>query len=163
MPTPTHTLIEAVTLSSSASSVTFSSIPTDGTYRDLIVVCEAKADGGTFQMNLNGDTGGNYYYVYMNGNGSTTTSGASNGNSRIILNASGMSLSYSTLSVANIFDFSQTDKQKSVLVRGNNASSNTSAYAARWANTAAVTSVTIQNTFTPMTTGSTFSLYGIAG
>jgi hypothetical protein len=65
MATPTYDLIDSVTLSSSATSVTFSSITQD--YRDLILVCEASSNNSPagFYGRYNGDTANNYHTVFL--------------------------------------------------------------------------------------------------
>ena len=76
----TYTLIEAKTLASTATSVTFSAIP--ATYTDLVVRISARStlgagEVGTYYMVLNGDEGAvNTYYsrTVLTGNGSTATS-----------------------------------------------------------------------------------------
>jgi hypothetical protein len=65
MPTPTYTPLATVTLGSSASSVTFSSIP--GTYRDLILIFDGTGSGttGNLRMTFNGSTLSNFTDVRM--------------------------------------------------------------------------------------------------
>ncbi len=73
MATPTYHLIDSTVLSSSASSVTFSSISQD--YRDLILVATGTTSTATYRaVQLNGDTGSNYSYVNAAGDGSATNS-----------------------------------------------------------------------------------------
>ena len=58
MATATYTLINSTTLSSSASTVTFSSIPTGG---DLAIVVETTLTGSaSINFRLNNDSGSNY-------------------------------------------------------------------------------------------------------
>jgi hypothetical protein len=74
----TYTLISSSTLSSSAASVTFSSIP--ATYTDLVLRCSVRHDGtgGNVRyvtVQFNSDTATNYSDIYLFGNGSTAISG----------------------------------------------------------------------------------------
>ena len=154
MPTPTYTPLATVTLGSTAASVTFSSIP--ATYRDLIVVIQHKGAGDNFSARLNGDTGANYSYARMIGNGSTATSDS--GSSGTI----GASFSENIgNTITQIMDYSATDKHKTILSRSNTASSSTRAHAVRWASTSAVTSFGIILASGSFDAGSTFSLYGV--
>ena len=162
MPTPTYTPLATVTLGSSASSVTFSSIPTDGTYRDLVVVISAKNTTGNrdIQFRFNGDAGSNYYRVYMFGNGSTATSATDGANPA-------QRLGYArtdefTTTITNIMDYSATDKHKTSLSRVGAAILGANATAGRWQNTAAINSMTFLMSAGQFTADSTFSLYGIA-
>jgi hypothetical protein len=162
MPTPTYTPLATVTLGSSAASVTFSSIP--ATYRDLILVSSIRSASGatitTVGFRLNGDTGSNYSYVFMQGTGSSTGSGSGTLTSGIAAQAENSTLSSFAVSVANFMDYSATDKHKTVLTRANSPSANTQAWASRWANTAAVTSIVLVPDFS-FVAGSTFNLYGV--
>jgi hypothetical protein len=159
MPTPTYTPLANVTLGSTTSSVTFSSIP--ATYRDLVVVIDGGITSGAeaMSMRFNGDSGTNYHYVLANGNGSTTGSFAVGST---IFARLGSIYTGSNNFVASVMDYSATDKHKTVIARGNSSANAVFMVASRWANTAAITSVTVlpdvANTFTA---GSTFSLYGV--
>jgi hypothetical protein len=216
MPTPTYTPLATVTLGSSASSVTFSSIP--ATYRDLILVVDGTTNAThNVGMRFNGDTGNNYFMVTAFGNGSTTssvtfssipatyrdlilvTNGASNITSEFAYirfngdtgsnyswvqmggGAVGVFSSSSTttswrissfaasgnrvVSAVQIMDYSATDKHKSGLIRDNGQEGTTNvvrAYAARWANTSAITSIQYFTSTGSLSSGFTLSLYGIA-
>jgi hypothetical protein len=156
MPTPTYTALATVTLGSSAASVTFSSIP--ATYRDLVIVFigQVNAPGGDFVHAFNGDTNyANYSRVYAFGDGSSATS-ANQTSAPYFWYAITGSNAINTLEV---MDYSATDKHKTVLARYRQAGTGSSMVAGRWANTAAITSIT---TTQSCAAGSTFSLYGIA-
>ena len=157
MPTPTYTPLANVTLGSSASSVTFSSIP--ATYRDLIFVFNGTTtiDDGV-GLRFNGDTGSNYTNVRMFGNSGGAGSDTST-TTRIPTTAGNTSLR--TAFVSQVMDYSATDKHKTVLTRNNITDNNVAAIAARWANTAAITSVTILSPGSTISSGSTISLYAI--
>ena len=158
MPTPTYTPLASLTLSASAASVTFSSI--SQAYRDLVlVVSGAISSGGeSLRLRFNGDTGANYSYAYMAGTGTATESSSSPSNTFIM---AFYNESTSTMMTGSIMDYSATDKHKSVLFRGDNASARTMATAGRWANTAAITSIVVFPQSATWTAGSSFSLYGI--
>ena len=158
MPTPTYTPLATVTLGSSASSVSFSSIP--ATYRDLIFVIEGtnSNSGVDIGVRLNSDTGGNYTYVSMWGTGSLAQSGSGTVN---LMNFHYQANTNRFNAILQIMDYSATDKHKTGLSRGNNSSSQTFANAMRWANTAAVTSLTCLPSAGTLSTGTTFNLYGV--
>ena len=160
MATSTYTPIASQTLTSSAASVTFSSIP--GTYRDLVLVANGIADDvSRFMMcRLNSDTGSNYNYVAMWGDGSSATSSSTSGDSLVRLTIDGGSTRKQA--IMNLMDYSVTDKHKSMLIRGDVPQSHTVAWANRWASTSAVTSITVLMSGGSLQTGSTFSLYGVA-
>lgn len=156
MGTPTYTALANITLGSSASSVTFSSIP--ATYRDLILVVNGV--GSTEQnatLTFNGDTtSANYSYVTMRGDGTATSTTASTG---ALINT------YTTgrfQAIIQIMDYSATDKHKTRLSRDDIANYHTRAWASRWANTAAVTSMVYVAVGGTFNSGTTLALYGIA-
>jgi hypothetical protein len=72
------TLIGSVTTSGAQTSVTFSSIP--GTYTNLLLVITARSSDAVNQeiiaLQYNGDTGNNYDYQAIYGNGSSAPGGA---------------------------------------------------------------------------------------
>jgi hypothetical protein len=154
-----------LTLSSSAASVTFSSINTS-LYRDLVLVVNGSwasvNSSAQMRFEFNSDTTStNYYRVSMYGDGSTAYSASSNGNS-----FPGSSWGYGNPAplwnvVANFLDFSATDKHKSYLVRTDDAANQVSANALRWANTAAITSIAVKAGLS-FASGTTFALYGVS-
>jgi hypothetical protein len=67
------------------------------------------------------------------------------------------------MNLIQIMDYSANDKHKTVLIRQSEANlGNVTATAARWANTAAVTSITFLLVGGNLQAGTTISLYGIA-
>jgi hypothetical protein len=158
MPTPTYTPLATVTLGAAASSVTFSSIP--ATYRDLILVVNGtrssdSGDGGL--LRFNGDSGSNYSYVFMLGNGSSTISASASYTGIIgpaLFTGQGMA-------IAQIMDYSATDKHKTVVVRRDTSNVHAFASAERWANTAAITSMVIGPSTGTYNSGTTFNLFGV--
>lgn len=150
-----YTALGTVTLASSASSVTFAGIPATG-YRDLVLVYEGTVSSSTdFTTRFNGDTtGSNYFRVFAFGNGSSASSGTTNESYWMYQTTAGRGTN-----ILNIFDYSATDKHKSILNRYDQAGNGASMIAGRWASTAAITSITTNG---PFNAGSNFSLYGIA-
>ena len=156
MPTPTYTPLANITLTGSSSTVTFSSI--SGAYRDLVLIITGTDSGGTRPaIRLNSDSGLNYSYVKMTGNGSTATSATSNA---FEVHLATFTSSTPATYIVNVMDYSATDKHKTVLVRSARSDSDTVAIANRWASTSAVTSITVLDT--TWASGSTMALYGIA-
>jgi hypothetical protein len=157
MPTATYTALANVTLGSSASSVTFSSIP--ATYRDLILITNVQASANTYcRIFLNGDEVSSSYLrqtFYFEGSlGAVTATGTDTGATST---SSFVSNNY------QIIDYSATDKHKMILGRQGSAQRDVVYFdGIRWANTAAVTSVKFAIATGTFSTGSTFALYGIA-
>ena len=152
-----YTALANITLTSTASSVTFGSIPSG--YRDLrLVVTGTITNGYTVQMRFNGDSGSNYSYVGMYGTGSSTASysGTSTSITTGYLDTTQSMIQY------QIMDYSATDKHKTVLVRRDIAATITLSSAERWANTAAITTLALIPTSSQVfNSGCTFELYGV--
>jgi hypothetical protein len=156
----TYTLIDSVTLGSSASSVTFSSISATGK-GDLVLVCDVIGTAlAQASFRVNADSGSNYNNVEMSGNGSTTNTGAGSSGTSGFVDYNAVSISNTVRSTLTLqaLDYSATDKHKSFLYRGGNAGSSINASALRWASTSAITSLTFYGSFAAT---STFNLYQI--
>ena len=159
MPTPTYTLIDSVTLTSSASSVTFSSISATGKGDLFISVDALHATQNSVQsIRFNGDSA-NYYMVSMLGDGSSAQSYS--GSDTLIYSETPVGTATRANYTFQIQDFSASDKHKSVLIRGNRSDANTSATAGRWASTSAITSLVLFPAAGSYAATSTFHLYQI--
>ena len=159
MPTPTYTPLATKTLTAAATSVTFSSI--SQAYRDLVLVFEVSSSSDqTGRLRFNADAGANYNNVVAEANGSTALSAAWNSSVISWTNTySNISTTKSIVTV-NIFDYSVTDKHKSLLIRSGLPTMSVSMAANRWANTAAINSIEVSGA--TFAIGSVFTLYGIA-
>ena len=147
-------------------SVSFTSIPTDGTYRDLVLVVEALSATGdsNIRISFNGDTtDANYSGVHMSGAGAFVDRGTLTGSQTRWITMYGYMTTTSRASIlVNIQDASATDKHKTFLTKANNGATGTTAFAQRWANTAAINSISLLGDVSGFAAGTTFSLYGIA-
>tara|TARA_R110000803_G_C11909121_1_gene313012 strand:- start:29 stop:517 length:489 start_codon:yes stop_codon:yes gene_type:complete len=160
--TAKYTVLGNTTLATASSSVTFSSIP--GGHKDLVLVMDYKpsVNGDDCQVRYNSDTGSNYSYVVMSGDGSSSysTSGTDTN-----VKMSGYSFSYPNtefnLLTLQVADYSATDKHKSSLARVGRAAGGVTAYAHRWANTSAITTLLVTNGSGSIAAGSTFRLLGV--
>lgn len=168
MATNTYVPIGTTTLASSSTSVNFFGIPTQdvngNALKDLVLVVEVLGNASSAAnalVTFNTDTGSNYFYALMQGNG--TTASTSSGTSTSI-SGYGSDGTTKALSKFEILDYTATDKHKTVIVRANRPDAIVQARAARWANTSAIGTITItDNLGNGFAAGSTFSLYGIAG
>ena len=161
----TYEPIATTTLGSAQSSVSFTSIT--GSYTDLIVVANiAQAAGNnSLRYRFNSDTGSNYSYTIISGDGTSASSGRdSNLTSGLAANTAG-STSLELLVIFQILNYSNATTYKTTLGRGNRASSATDATVGLWRSTNAITSVEVAmgSTFPSnnFASGSTFTLYGI--
>jgi hypothetical protein len=162
MPTPTYTPLATVTLGSAATTLTFSNIPTTP-YRDLILVTNTlnSTSSENFKIRFNGDTGSNYSMIAMRGDGSSATSTNFTGTWVLLDWVAFGNASNRQNHIVQIMDYSATDKQKTLLSRANVAAVGVDGIAARWANTAAITSFSLFYENANIVSGSRFDLYGI--
>jgi hypothetical protein len=158
----TYTPIATTTLGSAAASYTFSSIPS--TYTDLVLISNHGVSTATanFYIRVNGDSGNNYSYTRIMGNGSSASSARGSNFNRIVFDGDGASTSRTNVNVINFQNYSNSTTNKTVIGRSNDATYSTSAIVGLWRNTAAITSITIGIDGHNFITGSTFTLYGIA-
>lgn len=152
--------LATTTLASSSATVSFSSI--SGAYRDLRLVVDMPTTPNSYAyFQLNNDTGANYNWVMMGGNGSSafSVSGANDTKHQFTWDYSNGKM----WATVDFQDYSVTDKHKTSLVRGNGTDYGvTTAWAQRWASTSAITSIKIYFASGNIQAGSTFSLYGVS-
>lgn len=156
----TYTPIATNTLGTAVSTVTFSSIPS--TYTDLILVFDGTAASATYSgIRFNGDTGNNYSYTYLAGNGSTAVSSRSTNAPEMYTSTGNTVTTSQNNTIVHIQNYSNTTTFKTALIRNNSSSVETTAAVGLWRNTAAITSITFKTPSVNFTVGSTFTLYGI--
>jgi hypothetical protein len=156
----TYESIATQTLGSAAATVTFSSIP--GTYTDLVLVSAGSNSAlNDIKLRFNSDTGNNYSETLLLGSGSSAITARGSNISGLVHNYTDSSIASAT---TNILNYSNSTTNKTTLTRWNATSSSdpyVAAYVGLWRNTAAITSITVFVASGTMSTGSTFSLYGI--
>lgn len=160
------TALATITLQAASAQITFSGIPSS--FRDLVVVLNGTPADTAYPVHalrFNGDTGNNYAYVGMTGNGSTASAGNNNSLAYASLGQAygiGPATSSNFSTIAHIMDYSATDKRKTVLVRNNVPGTGVEAQAVRWANTAAITAIeVITSSGAGFAAGTTIGLYGV--
>ena len=167
----TYTLIDKAILTGNQGSVTFSSIPS--TYTDLKFIMSARTDGtasttADTYIAFNGSTSG-YTNRYVRGNGASASS------STIPYTTVGIYVGEVNTSTSTTSTFSNSEAYIPNYTSANNKSvstdvvqeaNGTTAYAqlnaGLWSNTAAITSIVIQNAYGyNFVSGSSFYIYGI--
>ena len=167
----TYTLISSNTLSSSASSVTFSSIPS--TYTDLVLKVSARGDGVSalyLMAQFNSTTTG-YSNTNLYGDGASAYSSSNTITNAVFAGSlDGASQTASTFINTEIYVPSYTVSQnKPVNAFGaleTNSASSAGArwlgtYANLWSNTAAINTILVKPNSGNFVSGSSFYLYGV--
>lgn len=165
---PTYSTIATTTLSSAASNVTFSSIPS--TYTDLVVVFDGRStwtsdNGPRMYMNFNSDSGTNYSVTTLRGSGSAATSARESGNNYCFPGRPNPSFSGNTNFsniIVHLLNYSNTTMLKTILSRYNNDANGDKVglSANLWRSTSAINSI-VFDTDNDFAAGSTFTIYGI--
>jgi hypothetical protein len=164
MPT-TYEKIATTTLSSTAATITLSSIP--ATYTDLILAVNIGVDvTGSMQVRLNGDTGANYSTLTLIAyNNTVTGSGVYGPQSFMYANvASGLPLTVGPASAVMQFNnYSNSTTYKTMLARYANVGiPEVDTTVSTWRNTAAITSITLFSySASVYLVGTRVTLYGI--
>lgn len=158
----TYEPIATQTLSTAASSVTFSNIPQ--TFKDLILTVDTygATTSGYPALRFNSDTGSNYSTTSFMGNGSTANSGRYSNITELYLSnyIGGFNTTVRFTSRTHIMSYSSSSVYKTVITLDENQ--NTEASVGLWRNTAAITTVLVRGS-SNFAAGAKFSLYGIAG
>jgi hypothetical protein len=156
----TYEPIATNTLSSTATIITFSSIP--NTYTDLVLVVACLDSGaGRTRLRLNGDSATNYSRINLVGNGSGAASYQASNETQFDLSvAAGTSSTSPTAQIISVNNYSNTTTNKTILSRYNLASGATEVMTGLYRSTSAITSVSYFTQGT-MQIGTTATLYGI--
>lgn len=159
----TYEPIATTTLSSAASSITFSSI--SGSYTDLrLVLVGIDSSGAGVRMTYNSDTGTNYSNTQLYGAFSNAYSGRSTGIAYCDLSVLGL---YSTPSLIEVDIFSyagSTYKTCLTSFSGNTNGTSTDGVAKvvnLWRSTSAITRIDLSLSSGSFDTGTSATLYGI--
>jgi hypothetical protein len=169
----TYSTIATTTLGSNQGTVTFSSIPS--TYTDLVLVINGGYVDNGFAFGIrvgNGsvDSGSNYSFTWMKGNGSVATSGRGSNFTLGVGIEQGIN-NLSNTAIVNFMNYSNTSTYKTWVTKGGSAGDNAGATVNLWRSTSAINTIAISESGTGspgafnygnMLAGSTFTLYGIS-
>jgi hypothetical protein len=158
----TYEPIATQTLGSAATGITFSSVPS--TYTDLRVILVQTTDGANLGIRFNSDSGSNYSWTRLQGDGSSATSARTTSATFGQLNGNGTSASpNSGLVEVDIFSYAGSTNKTllSKFSNDQNGSGNTASTVNLWRSTAAITTVYVFAAGGSLQTGSTATLYGI--
>lgn len=163
-----YELISTTVLSSTAASVSFSSI--DQTYKHLQIRMAARGTSASFdvqtRLRLNTDSAGNYARHALYGDGSSVISFANTAQTGItvawIPDSSNTANAFAG-TVIDVLDYASSSKNTTVRSLTGQAATNNSVVLASglWLNTAAVSQVDLLPLSGSFAIGSRFSLYGI--
>lgn len=163
-------LLKTTVSGSSTTSVTLDLTGITG-YTDLVLVMKSASsvNNYTTRMRVNGDSGTNYSSTFFYGTGSTAASSnlTSDSGFKIYYGTigQGTTLDKNNMAVINFMNYKNTNTYKTILAKfqmQNDANSTEVRTTTQiWRNTAAITSIVLDNFGASFISGSTFSLYGI--
>ena len=156
----TYEPIATTTLGSTASSVTFSSIPS--TYTDLVVVSAPIGNGDAqVQLKFNNDSSAIYSYTILASNGASVVSARAVQAAFIGTDYFFSVTTAGGITLINVMNYANTTTYKTALLRSNNASKATMAIVGLWPSTAAINRIDLTATSSTFAAGSVFTIYGI--
>ena len=162
----TYTPIATTTLTTTQTTITFSSIAS--TYTDIIVVASMKTTAPAYQpiLRFNSDTATNYSATAVSGNGSSAVSSRHTSQNGIYVNpgaGTGGTVGNFMPWIISVQNYSNATTYKTAIARFNNPDAIVNALVGMWRNTAAITtiSLTAESGSGDFQTGSTFTLYGV--
>jgi hypothetical protein len=155
--------ISTVTVGSAgAASITFSSIPSTYTHLQIRGIGLITSAGG-FTIQFNSDTGSNYSWHQLYGEGSIAQSNSGATQTFMYMAYGGGSTTAPNALVTDVLDYANTNKYKTIRsLSGNdlNGSGGIQFWSGNWRSTSAITSITITASFNQY---SQLALYGIKG
>ena len=155
--------IATVSLSSSAASVTFSSIPATYTHLQVRAIILGTGAISYQPMTFNSDTGSNYTNHGITATGAGTPSAFGEANHGFISHQDAVATNPFAM-VMDILDYANTNKYKTVRTLGGydaNGSGTLTFRSGLWRNTNAITTIKIEPNTNNYAQYSHFALYGI--
>ena len=162
-----------------ASSIIFSSIPSTYTHLQIRGIAKwtyagnTSPDSSVVSLRFNSDSGTNYAYHTLTGNGTSAFSYSGTAVNKAICGYSTAINSYSNYAnmfgaqVIDILDYTNTNKNTTIRtlsgVDVNTSGGNANLTSALWLNTAAITSIEIVPDYPSWAQYTSFTLYGIKG
>jgi hypothetical protein len=110
-------------------------------------------------LQFNSDTGSNYSITYIRGTGSAASSGREI--SQTVMRVGNIYTAFDTTAIIQINNYSNTTTNKTVLTRIGQASGYVVGSVGLWRSTAAISTILVNGDGTNLSSGSTFTLYGI--
>ncbi len=160
----TYEPIATTTLGSNASTITLSSIPSTYTDLRLVIFGICTVDGTAVLVRFNGDSGSNYSWTAVSGNGSGASTSSQQSQTYSRTNSGGNNLNtIPSLITTDIFSYSGSANK--TFIHTSNADQVGSGTVSRsislWRSTSAINSIVLSLLGASFATGTTVTLYGI--
>ena len=161
----TYEPIATTTLGSASNSVSFSSI--SGSYTDLILVAyitgvSVATDPWIRVGNGSVDTGTNYNWVWLSGNGGSASSESSINSSKLYYSSISTIQNQYQVVTFHFMNYSNTTTNKNVLIREADANTESGLTIGLWRSNSAINVIEISlDSSRTYSAGSMFTLYGV--
>lgn len=159
---PTYEPIATTSVTSTSTAIDFTSIPS--TYTDLRVIWQVKSNANlNLYLQFNSDSGANYSFTWMQGNGTSATSSRLTSQNDIKLtNASAANNGTMNLFIIDVFSYAGSTNKTSLISAAQDFGSTgfTLRQVALWRSSSAITSINLTSG-SSMVSGTTATLYGI--
>ena len=155
--------IATTTLSTTASSITFSSISATYTHLQIRGINLASVTNENVRIQFNSDTGSNYSYHYIYGNGSSAGASGTASTAYLLIGLNG-STSAAGACVVDVLDYANTNKYKttrSLIGNDQNGSGYALLISGNWRSTSAISTITISPLSGTFNTYTSYALYGV--
>ena len=163
--------INSIILASQQDTIDFLNIPQTYTHLQIRYVAQCVSSATAVEnlaFRFNFDTGANYTRHYLDGNGTSATSGSNTGVTQVYALGAQTSGTYPNafgVGILDILDYTNTNKYKTTRSLSgadfNGTGSEMQLVSGLWLNTAAITSINIRALDGRLAPYSSFSLYGI--
>jgi hypothetical protein len=154
----TYEKIATTTLGTASATITFSTI--SAAYTDIKLIMTFTGTSNQFDMRFNSDTGSNYSWTRLKGDGASALSNRGTSSSTIATNESAGASAPQFVEV-DIFSYAGSTNKTVLLAFSNdlNGSGSVGRIVGLWRNTSAISTITIIGSSYPI--GTTATLYGI--
>jgi len=159
----TYEPIASQTLGSDTAEVTFSSIASSWTDLVVIGLLDFTSSGVALWVRFNGDTGSNYSYTVLTGNGSSAASARGSSQTQALVGFPnwGGSTAQDNLTIIQVMSYANTNVYKTLLHSSALASQGVHRGVSLWRDTSAISSLTLRVNSGSIATGSVISLFGV--
>ena len=166
--TTSYESIETVTVGTATGYVEFTSIPSTFTHLQVRLIADTSSGDVSITARFNGDTGSNYAYhtLYGDGSGAYSNYNGVSQTSYVSFARGGNASGVFGTAVVDILDYKNTSKYKTVKSltgKDNNGSGLVWLSSGLWQSTSAITSIRLTPESGNLNTYSSFALYGIKG
>lgn len=161
--TATYDSIATTTLSSAASTITFSSIPNTYTDLRLVIFVNTASALSNSSIRINLDSGTNYSRTSLTGDGASANSARTTSQSDISFPESNRSTTIPTMQIWDFFSYAGSTNKTVLAISASdlNGSGHIQNIVGLWRNTAAITSIRCQSNGGTYGIGTVATLYGI--